>query len=56
MEEEHELREELDLNMNIVRQMERKLEASQETIVDQQQTIEKFRDLVKHLQVGGASY
>ena len=31
-------------------QAERKLEATQETIIDQQQTIEKFRDLVRHLQ------
>ncbi len=30
-------------------QMERKLEATQETIVDQQQTIEKFRNLVHNL-------
>ncbi len=39
------------MNMNTVRQMERRLEASQETIVDQLQTIEKFRELVRHLQV-----
>lgn len=50
---EHDLREELDLNMNNIRQMERRLEASQETIVDQQQTIEKFRELVRQLQVTG---
>lgn len=31
-------------------QAERKLEATQETIIDQQQTIEKFRELVHHLQ------
>lgn len=31
-------------------QAERKLEATQETIIDQQQTIEKFRELVRHLQ------
>ena len=48
---EHELREEVDLNMNTIRQLERKLDASQETIVDQQQTIEKYRELVRHLQV-----
>ena len=30
--------------------MERKLDASQETIVDQQQTIEKFRELVRVMQ------
>lgn len=29
--------------------MERKLEATQETIIDQQQTIEKFRALVHNL-------
>lgn len=29
--------------------MEHKLEAAQETIVDQQQTVEKFRDLVHNL-------
>ena len=48
---EHELREEADLNLNTIRQLERKLEASQESIVDQQQTIEKYRELVRHLQV-----
>ena len=53
VEVEHDLREELDLNMNNIRQMERRLEASQETIVDQQQTIEKFRELVRQLQVTG---
>ena len=31
-------------------QMEMKLDASQETIVDQQQTIEKFRELVRGMQ------
>ena len=30
--------------------MEMKLDASQETIVDQQQTIEKFRELVRSMQ------
>ncbi|XP_003384705.1 PREDICTED: dynactin subunit 1-like [Amphimedon queenslandica] len=50
IEEEHELREELDMNMNNIRQLEQKLDASQETIVDQQKTIDKFRDLVRHLQ------
>jgi len=29
--------------------MEQKLDAAQETIVDQQQTIEKFRELVRNL-------
>lgn len=38
--------------MNSIRQMQLKLDASQETIVDQLQTIEKFRELVRHLQVG----
>ncbi len=32
------------------RQVERKLDAAQETIIDQQQTIEKFRELVHNLQ------
>ena len=31
-------------------QVERKLDAAQETIIDQQQTIEKFRELVRNLQ------
>ncbi len=31
--------------------MEQKLDAAQETIVDQQQTIEKFRDLVRNLNI-----
>ena len=35
---------------NGVVQMEMKLDASQETIVDQQQTIEKFRELVRGMQ------
>ncbi len=30
--------------------MERRFDAAQESIVDQQQTIEKFRELVRHLQ------
>lgn len=30
--------------------MERKLDAAQEVIIDQEQTIEKFRELVRHLQ------
>lgn len=51
LQEEHELREEVDMNMNTIRQMERRVEASQETIMDQLQTIEKFRELVRHLQV-----
>ena len=36
--------------------MERKLEATQETIIDQQQTIEKFRDLVHNLNADLAEY
>ena len=36
--------------------MERKLEATQETIVDQQQTIEKFRNLVHNLNADLAEY
>jgi dynactin 1 len=47
---EHDLREEVDMTLNRVRQMEMKLDASQETIVDQQQTIEKFRELVRGIQ------
>lgn len=47
---EHDLREELEMNNNKVREMERKLEAAQESIGDHQQTIVKFRDLVAKLQ------
>lgn len=36
--------------------MERKLEATQETIIDQQQTIEKFRNLVHNLNADLAEY
>ncbi len=36
--------------------MERKLEATQETIIDQQQTIEKFRNLVHSLNADLAEY
>lgn len=36
--------------------MERKLEATQEMIIDQQQTIEKFRDLVHNLNADLAEY
>ncbi|XP_064382819.1 dynactin subunit 1-like isoform X2 [Halichondria panicea] len=50
MEVEHELREELDLSLNSTRQVERKLNAAQEIIIDQQQTIKKFRELVHNLQ------
>ena len=32
-------------------QKEKEIESAQETIVDQQQTIDKFRELVKQLQV-----
>ena len=51
METEHELREEVDMSQNQIRQLERRLDASQDTIIDQQQTIEKFREVVRHLQV-----
>lgn len=47
---ERDLREELELNNNNVREMESKLVAAQETIMDHQQTILKFRDLVAKLQ------
>lgn len=47
---ERDLREELEMNNNNLREMERKLEAAQETIGDHQQTILKFRDLVAKLQ------
>ncbi len=33
-----------------IAQVERKLDAAQESIIDQQQTIEKFRELVRSLQ------
>lgn len=36
--------------------MEHKLDAAQETIIDQQQTIEKFRDLVHNLNADLAEY
>lgn len=51
METEHELREEVDMSQNQIRQLGRRLEASQDSIIDQQQTIEKFREVVRHLQV-----
>ena len=51
METEHELREEVDMSQNQIRQLGRRLDASQDTIIDQQQTIEKFREVVRHLQV-----
>lgn len=47
---ERDLREELEMNNNNLREMERKLEAAQESIGDHQQTILKFRDLVAKLQ------
>lgn len=47
---EQEMREEVDLSHNKTREWERRVEASQEVIVDLQQTIEKFRDLVRNQQ------
>ncbi|KAL9983797.1 hypothetical protein ACROYT_G006027 [Oculina patagonica] len=47
---EHDLREELEMNNNKVREMERMVEAAQESIGDHQQTILKFRELVAKLQ------
>lgn len=47
---ENDLREEVDLKENKVREMEKKLETSHESILDHQQTIEKFRELVTELQ------
>ncbi|EDO49101.1 predicted protein, partial [Nematostella vectensis] len=47
---EQDLREELDMTSNKVREAERKYEQAQDSIGDLQQTIEKFRDLVAKLQ------
>lgn len=52
-ETEMELREQLDLSGAKVREAEKKVEASQETVADYQQTISKYRDLTTRLQVGG---
>lgn len=43
-------------DQSFLSQMERKLEATQETIIDQQQTIEKFRNLVHNLNADLAEY
>ncbi|XP_065071441.1 dynactin subunit 1-like [Rhopilema esculentum] len=48
---EHDLREELDMTMNKKRELDRKLDATHETIADYQGTITKFRDLVNNLQI-----
>lgn len=50
VEVEHDMREELDMQLNKTRETERKVDAAQEIIVDLQQTIEKFRELVKNQQ------
>ncbi|XP_041368819.1 dynactin subunit 1-like isoform X2 [Gigantopelta aegis] len=49
-ETELELREEVDLANVKVTEIQRKLEASLETIADYEKTINKFRELVAHLQ------
>uniref|UniRef100_A0AAY4B7V4 Dynactin subunit 1 n=1 Tax=Denticeps clupeoides TaxID=299321 RepID=A0AAY4B7V4_9TELE len=50
-ETELELRELLDLSATKVREAEKRIEASQETMADYQQTIQKYRELTIHLQV-----
>lgn len=50
-ETELELREMLDLGAARVREAEKRVEASQETVADYQQTIKKYRELTAHLQV-----
>nr|WAW84814.1 dynactin 1 [Halisarca dujardinii] len=50
VEMELELREELDLSYNKSGELEHRIEASQEVIVDLQQTVEKFRELVRSQQ------
>jgi len=47
---EHDLREELDITCNRVRELERQLTAQIEQANDYQETIHKFRDLVMNLQ------
>ncbi|XP_028854196.1 dynactin subunit 1 isoform X3 [Denticeps clupeoides] len=49
-ETELELRELLDLSATKVREAEKRIEASQETMADYQQTIQKYRELTIHLQ------
>lgn len=50
-ETELELREMLDLGAARIREAEKRVEASQETVADYQQTIKKYRELTAHLQV-----
>lgn len=54
-ETELELREMLDLGAARVREAEKRVEASQETVADYQQTIQKYRELTAHLQVRRAA-
>ncbi|KTG02138.1 hypothetical protein cypCar_00031361 [Cyprinus carpio] len=49
-ETELELREQLDLSAAGVREVEKRVEAAQETVADYQQTIQKYRELTAHLQ------
>ncbi|XP_052429415.1 dynactin subunit 1-like isoform X4 [Carassius gibelio] len=49
-ETELELREQLDLSAASVREVEKRVEAAQETVADYQQTIQKYRELTAHLQ------
>ncbi|XP_061890445.1 dynactin subunit 1-like isoform X2 [Entelurus aequoreus] len=49
-ETELELREMLDLGGARVREVEKRVEAAQETVADYQQTIKKYRELTAHLQ------
>uniref|UniRef100_A0A8C1P2M3 Dynactin 1b n=1 Tax=Cyprinus carpio TaxID=7962 RepID=A0A8C1P2M3_CYPCA len=49
-ETELELREQLDLSAAGVREVEKRVEAAQETVADYQQTIQKYRELTTHLQ------
>lgn len=48
---EHELRENIDLLQNQIREKERQIEQSQYTIGDHEKTILKFRETVKNMQV-----
>lgn len=50
-ETELELREQLDLSAASIREVEKRVEAAQETVADYQQTIQKYRELTTHLQV-----
>lgn len=50
-ETELELREQLDLSTASIREVEKRVEAAQETVADYQQTIQKYRELTAHLQV-----